>query len=59
MKKNFLVIFTLSLFVSCGSLNPSKVMTSWEGHHKSELIQDWGPPNNISSDDKDGEILLS
>ena len=61
MKKNFLIILTLSLFVSCGSLNPSnkitELMKSWEGHHKSELIQKWGPPTNTSSDGKDGEIL--
>lgn len=35
-----------------------KVMDSWMGHHKSELIQSWGPPHRYESDGKGGEILV-
>lgn len=35
-----------------------RVMDSWMGHHKSELIQSWGPPDRYESDGKGGEILI-
>jgi hypothetical protein len=33
-------------------------MESWEGHHKSKLIAEWGPPQNISSDGLGGEVYV-
>jgi len=33
-------------------------MDSWMGHHKSELIQSWGPPTRYEMDGKGGEILI-
>ena len=41
-----------------GCVNPSKVMESWQGHHQSELIADWGPPVRTASDGKGGSILI-
>lgn len=35
-----------------------KIMDSWMGHHKSELIRQWGPPDRYESDGKGGEILI-
>lgn len=32
-------------------------MQSWVGSHKSNLIASWGPPHNISSDGRDGEVF--
>lgn len=34
------------------------IMNSWMGHHKSEIIQAWGPPSSYTSDGKDGEVLI-
>jgi hypothetical protein len=34
-----------------------KIMNSWLGRDKSELIQSWGPPSSYDSDGKGGEIL--
>ena len=33
-------------------------MQSWVGKHQSELIQAWGPPQGVTSDGKDGTILM-
>ena len=60
MRVAFCTIFLSSLLFSCGVLNPgnniTEAMKSWVGHHKSKLIQEWGPPNNISTDGKGGEV---
>jgi len=62
MKTKLLFLFVLFL-TSCSSTHLSKVqleeqklMNSWIGHTKSELLQTWGPAKNISSDGKGGEI---
>ena len=33
-------------------------MQSWVGHHKSSLIQSWGPPSNITTDGKGKYIYI-
>lgn len=64
MRQNlFLLFFTAFLFVGCTSTKKlqeqnKQVMDSWMGHHKSELIQSWGPPSRYESDGKGGEILI-
>lgn len=35
-----------------------KLMASWMGHHKSELIRSWGAPARTASDGNGGEILI-
>jgi len=35
----------------------TEIMDSWIGHHQSELIASWGPPEKIVSDGKGGRIL--
>lgn len=35
----------------------TEIMDSWIGHHQSELIASWGPPEKIASDGKGGTIL--
>ena len=35
-----------------------RVMDSWYGRHKSELILAWGPYSDLKSDGKGGEILI-
>lgn len=36
----------------------TKVMKSWMGHHKADMILQWGPPTRTTSDGRDGEILI-
>lgn len=35
-----------------------ETMNSWLNSHKSSLIQAWGPPDRVTSDGLDGEILI-
>jgi len=53
----FLILLCFIFFTNC-TAHINKAMNSWLDHHKSELIASWGPPNQISSDGKDGEILI-
>jgi hypothetical protein len=36
----------------------SNMMESWRGHHQSELIASWGPPQSTASDGAGGTILI-
>ena len=36
----------------------NKIMSSWEGHHHSELRAAWGAPDREVSDGKDGKIIV-
>jgi len=64
-------IFAGMMFVLSGCYSPSS--KAWQddterymnalceqciGHHKSEVIQKWGPPSSVSSDGKSGEVLI-
>lgn len=55
MKKVLIVFMVLSLF-SCKSTR--KVMDSWLGATKQQLIMSWGPPTKSASDGGNGEILV-
>jgi len=57
MKKVFILIVLALIVTGCASQINEK-MQSWVGHHKSELIASWGPPNQYASDGRDGEILI-
>lgn len=46
------------LLAAAGCANVRAVMDSWVGHHQSELILSWGPPQAVYSDGKDGTILV-
>jgi len=50
------LLILIPLLTDCGSIN--KTMQSWEGHHKSELYQKWGPPTRTTDDGLGGEILI-
>ena len=58
--KKILSIFLLIVFLfsGCFTKRISETMQSWVGHHKSSLIQSWGPPSSISDDGKGGEIYI-
>ncbi len=49
------VALTLGLV---GCVSPSETMQTWVGHHQSELIASWGPPQSTASDGKGGTILI-
>ncbi len=34
------------------------MMNSWMGATKSQLLSVWGPPDRVTSDGQDGEILV-
>jgi hypothetical protein len=36
----------------------SRIMDSWVGHYQSELIANWGPPTEIVSNGRAGNILI-
>lgn len=52
-----LVLVVCSILVfGCASV--SKTMDSWVGSHQSQLIQSWGPPNQVVSDGAGGSVLI-
>lgn len=56
-----LVIFALgivALLTTGCATDINNKMDSWVGHHQSELIASWGPPNQISTDGKGGTVLV-
>lgn len=42
----------------CTSVNVSQTMQAWVGHHYSELIVAWGPPDRKFSDGRGGQIFI-
>jgi len=51
-----LAIVTLLFASSCTS--QKKILNSWIGSSKQNLIYSWGPPAQTTSDGSDGEILI-
>ena len=48
MKAARLLSCTLMLLAFAGcAQNMNEIMKSWEGHHVSELVENWGPPAQI------------
>lgn len=65
MKKIFFlsaIIFTI-FFISCGSSRKASdakenaLFNEWIGQPKSQLINQWGEPDSIATDGKNGQIL--
>jgi hypothetical protein len=55
-----LVAILLPVLTGCGAVldaRMSKTCRAWEGHHKSEIIDAWGPPTRTTDDGKGNEIL--
>jgi len=54
-----LFLFFSILIPGCEtSKSIAKQFDPWMGHNKHELIMQWGPPTQTTSDGKDGEILI-
>lgn len=57
--KKLKILTILLIFISCApQVSTKEVMDSWLNHHKSVLIQSWGPPHRITTDGKGGEIYI-
>ena len=53
------VLIVLTVFVSVtGCVTINKNMASWVGHHYSELVMSWGPPQQVYDDGQGGRILV-
>ena len=53
---SLILVLVLLLFTGCASIN--KTMQSWMGHHQSDLIASWGPPQQIMDDGQGGKIFI-
>jgi len=51
----FVAIFVLT---GCFANRINSAMQSWEGHHYSELVMAWGPPQAVYDDGNGGRILV-
>ncbi len=60
MKVTSIVLVCAMIFAGCTSWQASTKpqMDSWLKHHKSELIQSWGPPTATADDGNGGQILI-
>ncbi len=61
MKRVAAVTITVGILLGlsgCASGRISKAMNSWMGHHYSELIGSWGPPQQVFDDGNGGRILI-
>ena len=52
-----ITLLTLLIFSGCAA-RISNVMRSWKGHHYSDLIASWGPPQQVFDDGKGGRLLI-
>ncbi len=51
-------LIALVLIATTGCTSISQTMQAWVGHHYSELIAAWGPPDQTYSDGRDGQIFI-
>lgn len=56
MKRATLLVLALFVSIGCGRINT--MMKSWVGHHYSELLMSWGPPQAVYDDGRGGRILV-
>ena len=52
-----IAIAFLILIAGCAA-RINEVMKSWEGHHISDLIASWGPPQQIMDDGRGNKIYI-
>jgi hypothetical protein len=61
MRKDILMVILIpvlafSFIPGCASIN--KTMQSWVGNHQSDLIANWGPPQQVMDDGRGGKIFI-
>ena len=55
MQQLSLLLMIVAL-AGCGSID--KTMASWMGHDQSDLIANWGPPQQVMDDGQGGKIFV-
>ena len=59
MKRITVLLSTVAVLTLVGcTARINKLMASWEGHHYSNLIASWGPPQQVFDDGAGGRILV-
>jgi hypothetical protein len=58
IQKLTILFFGLLLWICTGCGTPDKAMQSYVGHHYSELVANWGAPQQQMSDGKGGQIWI-
>lgn len=66
MKKSFflLCVITTILIISCGPSRTARdakenvLFNEWLGHSKAQLVKQWGQPDSLATDGKNGQILI-
>lgn len=56
MIKRFMSLVIVVALAGCASI--SETMETWVGHHQSDLIASWGPPQQVLDDGQGGKILV-
>lgn len=51
-------IIAVALALSGCAAQVNRMMASWEGHHFSDLIEKWGPPQQVFEDGSGGRIFI-
>jgi len=52
------IILLLGVLLMSCTAHINELMKSWEGHHYSELIASWGPPQQVFDDGYGGRIFI-
>lgn len=56
------VAITTVLLVGCAfpdiNADEKQMMDSWLGHYKAEVIRSWGPPDRITEDGANGQVIV-
>ena len=50
------LLLIMVILAGCASIN--KTMESWMGHDQSDLIANWGPPQQVMDDGRGGKIFV-
>ena len=58
LSKTVPLAIALAMIGTAGCTSISKTMQAWVGHHYSELIAAWGPPDRTFSDGRGGQIFI-
>jgi hypothetical protein len=52
------VVVAAAIATSGCAAQINSAMSTWVGHHQSELIRSWGPPSRTASDGQGGTVLI-
>jgi len=58
MKRSHVFFVASVMLVLAGCAHINKRMSSWEGHHYSELIRSWGAPSRVVDDGAGGKVIV-